>query len=175
MRGFKTMYDYRGKVAGMVIAAVGSMLVIIQKLAPFNVFRSMNAEQHYYLSAWITVVGLFSIAFSMEKHEDERVKKIRAGAMQLVIGLLIGLLLALSFTGIVIGDFDLAPEMLIAIAGFYLVFYLVVFHIGLYTDILWQYDADEIPIVENIKKNWWVHLVVVIVMMGVLLLIFSII
>lgn len=169
------MYDYRGKVAGMIIGAVGALLVIIQKLAPFNVFRSLEMEQHYYLSLLLTISGLFLIAFSMEKHEDERVKKIRAGAMLLVTGLLIGLLLALSFTGIVIGDFDLAPELLMGIAGFYLVFYLVVFHTGLYTDILWQYDADEIPIGENIRRNWWVNLVVVIVMAGILLLIFSII
>lgn len=175
MRGFKTMYDYRGKVAGMITAAVGVLLVISQKLAPYTIVDSLTAEQHYYMSIWVTIAGLYFIAFGMEKHEDERVKKIRAGAMQIVLMLILGMQLAVTFTGVMIGDFDISPELLMMMLGFYLILYLVIFHVGLYTDKLWQYNVDEISVKENIKKNTWVHLLMVVVMAGILYLLMKLI
>ena len=52
--------------------------------------------------------------------------------------------------------------------GFYLLFYLIVFHIGLYSDKLWQYNVDEISVKENIKKNTWVHLLLMVGMLAIL-------
>lgn len=173
MRGFKTMNDYRTKVAGMITAGTGVVLTAVQKLTHFTVLKKLDVTQHSYLCMWVAVAGLYLMAFSREKYEDERVKKIRSGSVQIVIMLMMGMLLAISLTGIISKDLDFPPEVLMIIAAFYLIFYLIVFHIGLYYDKMWNYDADEVGIKENIKKNSWVNILFAILAVIILNILFS--
>lgn len=175
MRGFKTMNDYRTKVAGMITAAAGVVLTIVQKLTDFTVLKNTDVEQHRYLCIWIALAGLYMMAFSREKFEDERVKKIRAGSVQVVIMLMMGMLLAVSLTAVMAKDFDFPAIMLMLIVGFYLIFYLIIFHIGLYYDKMWMYDADEVSIKENVKKNIWVNILFAIVAVIILQLLFKLV
>ncbi len=167
MRGFKTMYDYRGKVAGGIAAAVFAVVTLVQKLTHFTLFKKLNADQHYYLCLCMVAMSLYTMAFSREKNDDERVKEVRARSLQITFMLFAGVLLALSFNGIIFPDLQFDGTALLFLSGFYVVFYLVIFHIGIYFDNVWQF-GEEPGIWQNLKKN---KLMIVLIWIGSLILI----
>ena len=167
MKGYKYMYDYRGKVAGMIIAGVGLPALVIQKLTHFTVSPRLSDAQHFNLLLWITLLGLFTMMFSYEKYEDERIKLIRAKAFMIVFALMTGSILAFAFTVtlqpsspkfedilLTSDDVIMAGRMMMFYPAVAIVIYLILFHIGVYFDQAWDYK-DNVGFIENLKRNKW--------------------
>lgn len=186
MRGYKVMYDYRGKVSGMVIAALGTIALLIQKYTHFTVLAGLNSDQHFNVLLWVTLFGLFLMMFSYEKHEDERVKQIRAKAVMIVFGIMTGAILAFALTISIIpfidpGDLQPAAadegvwlgRLLMFYPAVGIVLYLLIFHVGIYYDKVWDY-SDNISVLENIRKNKWHIIIIAIISIIVVRLIFTI-
>lgn len=173
MRGFKTMNDYRTKVIGMIASGAGVVLSVVQKLTHFTFSRKLTDEKSFFLCLFVVVTGLYLMAFSREKFEDERVKRIRAGAVQLIFMLMTATLLAFSLTGIIHEEVVMPGNLLLCALGFYFLLYNIIFFIGLRYDKLWEYNADEIGILENLKKNKKIIIIVQIVCAILLYLVFK--
>lgn len=185
MKGANVMYDYRGKVAGIVISAICIVVLVVQKLTDFIVIEKLNAAQHFNIILWFTLLGLVTIAFSKEKNEDERVQHIRAKSFMYVFLITTGATLAFAFTvtlmptqnsdmanGVTLTKDDIieAGRMLMFYPAIGIVIYLVMFHIGLYFDQTWDYK-DEAWTVKRLWKDKRYRLAV---MIGGLLIIYLI-
>jgi hypothetical protein len=83
----------------------------------------------------LTALGLYFVAFSKEKVDDDRVKAIRGKALQGGFGVLVAMMISLSFIAIIKPSFLFsgANELsVIALVG--LISYLLIFDTGLYFD-----------------------------------------
>lgn len=158
MKGVNIMYGYWGKVAGIIIAALGAIMLITQKLTDFIIISKLSSAQHFNILLWITVLGLFTIAFSKEKHEDERVQQIRTRAFAFAFMMVTASTLAFAFAVNLMPTVDeelaqgvtLTPAEIIELSRimmFYpavaVVIYLIMFHIGLYFDQTWDYENES--------------------------------
>lgn len=100
----------------------------------------------------LTIIGLFIIAFSQEKVDDDRVKIIRGKALQVGFGILLAILFGLVLISIFNTSFSLnEANDLSLIAIIVLIIYLLLFNIGLYYDSKWIYNNETV--VSNIYKN----------------------
>lgn len=159
------MYDYRGKVAGMIIAGISLVILLIQKFTDAIVTNKFNADQVYNMILWCFILGLFCVAFSYEKIEDERVKQIRSKAMAAAFMIESGSLLAFGFTMSTAAQKEGALKevmdatyyvelgrMLMFMPAVAIALHLVMFHVGLYRDQYWDY-SDKVSIINNLIKN----------------------
>ena len=165
MRGYKVMYNYKGKVKGMIMAGVGLTALLVQKFTHFTVTGKLNSGQHYNILLWVTLAGLFTMAYSHEKVEDERVKQIRARALAIAFMVETAAIMAFGFAlSIAAQKAGMDNEVMDAAAyiewGRLLMFFpavaiamhLIIFHVGLYFDQHWDY-SDHITVWDNLKKN----------------------
>lgn len=174
MKGMKVMYSYKGKIAGVVISALGFAALLIEKSTVWLPIKKYNHLQHLALFQWITLLGLFTIAYSKEKYDDDRAHAIRLKSLQIAFALQQAVVLAMALTG------SLHPEpmdysILFAMAAIGIIMYLLLFHFGLYFDELWDFDDKSTLAnkLKNIQKNKWsllVYLVISAVMMLLLTL-----
>lgn len=165
MKGQTLMYNYKWKVAGMVIAAVSFIALVIQKLTHFTVLTKLNADQHFNILLWLTVFGLFTMMFSYEKHEDERVKQIRAKSVMMVFMLMFAATMGIGFTMSIVpvsemGNETVTPSDMIEIGRLLMyypacavILYHIIFNVGLYFDNEWDYE-DNTSVLDNIKNHW---------------------
>jgi hypothetical protein len=176
MKGFTTMYDYRGKISGIIISAIGLALMVAERIHPFTISGKWNPEQNYSLFLWIMMLGLFLIMYSKEKIEDERNKLIRLKAFQISFMIMVGTMLAFCLTSGTANQTDLKMEGkdLYIFPAIGIFTYLLVFHVGLYFDEAWDYeDKGLITNLKNIKRNglgYLAYLVVCIILMILLIL-----
>ena len=63
------------------MAGVGLLLSLLEWKTEIIIFHKLPAVTHLHFCLWFTLCSLLSLAFCMEKEEDERVKQIRAKAM----------------------------------------------------------------------------------------------
>jgi hypothetical protein len=165
MRGYKVMYNYKGKIWGMAIAGICLVALLIQKFSHFTIIEKLNSDQHYNVLVWLTLFGLFIMAYSHEKVEDERVKQIRAKALAIAFMIETASFMAFGFAlSLTAQKAGLDKEVMDAAAyvewGRLLMFFpavaiamhLIIFHIGLYFDQHWDY-SDDITVWQNLKKN----------------------
>lgn len=165
MRGYKVMYNYQGKIKGMAIGGAGLIALVVQKFTHFTVTEKLSSDQHYNILLWITLAGLFTMAYSHEKVEDERVKQIRAKALAIAFMMETAAAMAFGFAmSIGAEKAGLDKEVMDAAAyiewGRLFMFFpavaiamhLIIFHIGLYFDQHWDY-SDHITVWQNLKKN----------------------
>ena len=147
------MSSYQTKIGGLIVTAVALVLLLIVKLHGPLLFLPKPAPDKQFTVLFVAVIfGMYMIAFSKEKNDDERVHVIRAKALQMAFMILTGSLIAVAMTAAT-GKDDATPisELLGSLAAFGLGTYLVVFHIGLYFDPAWAYNDDTV--IPNIKKN----------------------
>lgn len=158
MKGFTIMYDYRGKVSGYIISALGIAAMVAERLHPFILNRKWSAEQHYGVFEWVALLGLFLIMYSKEKVDDERTKQIRLKAIQIAFMLMAGTTMAFGFTGVVSGssDLSLGGREMYLIPAMGVMLYLLIFHVGLYFDEVWEYeDKGLVTNLRSISANKW--------------------
>lgn len=173
MKGTMSMYDYRGKIWGLIISAIALLAMIGERLKGFIIFKKLTVAQHYGIFEWIMLAGLFCIIYSKEKHEDERAKQIRSKSFQMSFALTMSVLLAQALIGTLHPNYVIEPQILFFIAAFGIMMYLFIFHIGLHFDFLWEYDDKGVwENLRNIDKNIWGKLVYLIAG-GVILLLLS--
>lgn len=170
MKGMKIMYDYNGKIKGIIISAAGLALTISEKLHPWAVLPRFTAEEHQAFFKWVALLGLVTIAYSKEKLEDDRSTAIRLRSLQIAYMLQTAVILGMALT------LSHSPEpidasILFMMAAIGIVMHLLLFHIGLYFDELWDYD-DKSTLGErlrNIGSNKW-SLLVYLLLSGLMLL-----
>jgi hypothetical protein len=187
MKGMNMMYDYRGKIAGMIIAAVGIILLIVQKITGFTVLEKFNADQHFNMILWFTLLGLFTMMFSKEKMEDERVQFIRMKSLLYAFVLMIAATLAFGLTVSIMpfedmdlkdgttltpDDIIMGGRMLMFYPAVAMVIYLVMFHVGLYFDNTWDYE-DKPWSFSSLKKHWGYRIAIIIAGIAIIELIFK--
>jgi len=169
------MYDYRGKLAGIGISAVGFMLVLAEKLHPFSLKPGWTPEQHYGFFVWVALLGLFLMVFSKEKAEDERAKLVRLKAFQISFMVTISTLMAFSLMTSVTGEpIGMDASFMNIVPATALILYLLVFHVGLHFDQVWEYeDRGLFDNWRHIGRNKWgilAYLVICAILMIILVL-----
>lgn len=162
MKGMLVMYSYKGKIGGAIIAAIGLIGIISQALHPWALSLKIDADKTMALLRWITLAGLLTVGFSKEKYDDDRAVAIRLKALQIAVTLQQAVILGMALT------FSLHPEpleadILFALSGIGIIMYLLLFHLGLYFDILWDYDdkstkGGRLKSIMNNKRSLIVYL-----------------
>ena len=165
MKGMTSMYSHEWKARGFIVSAIGFIGMIAERLKPFAFLKKFNADQHSALFQWIMLFGLVLVIYSKEKYEDDRAKMIRLKAFQIAFGLEQAVILAMALTGTLAKEpMTLAATDLFIFSAAGIILYLLVFHIGLYFDFLWDYeDRGVIENLKNIKKNRWGVLVYLLI------------
>lgn len=185
MKGMTRMYDHRGKIAGAIIASLGLIGLIVSKLTDFIIIEKYSSAQHFNLLVFITTLGLFTILYSKEKLEDERVHFIRMKSLMYAFGLLVALPMILAFNlSLFPQDYFETPRLesadIIEMARVLMFYpalscslYLVIFHIGLYNDALWDYE-DKAWTPKAMFQDWKGRLVMILISLTVLFIIIMI-
>jgi small-conductance mechanosensitive channel len=158
--------SYKNKYFGIAISIIGILFSIISslgvKIAFIEELSNGNSNSFYLL---ILIFGLYIMAFSKEKLEDERVKKIRSKALTVAMGVQLATLFAFVFTSITVDpEIVLDVSATITLLLITLIVYHLIFHISLFFDPSWVY-TDESAI-ENIKKHkkfFIIYLIVLII------------
>lgn len=171
MKGMLVMYDYKGKIRGIIISALGLAAMISERLFHWTVIEKLTWEQHLTLFKWVTLLGLMIIGYSKEKYEDDRAKAIRAKALQIAFMLQQSVTLAMGLT-MSLHNEPIDGDILFIIAAMGTLMFLLLFHVGLYFDLFWDFDdtAREKNFFKNIGKNKWSLLVYLALAAAALLL-----
>ncbi|OOQ59852.1 hypothetical protein [Mucilaginibacter pedocola] len=165
--------SYKAKIAGLALTGAALLLMILESISPFTIIKRLSTAQHSQLCFLLILFGLFIIAFSKERIDDDRVKTIRGKVFQFGFGILVSLLIALSFVGtvnthvIISLSNDLPLIILISLSV-----YLLLFNIGLYMDPLWIRSNETVG--TNIKRNkifFLVYICVLLMVVGYLIFI----
>ena len=147
------MSSYAGKIAGLIITAASLLLLLAVRIhgsLPFLSGPIAHRQSHLFFT--LIVAGLYLTAFSKEKDDDERVRAIRAKAMQSAFMLLTGIMIALTLVSLLVGENMFSESVVVAVVcGSAMAVYLVLFHIGLYFDPSWSYNDDTV--LPNLRKN----------------------
>lgn len=140
--------SYKYKIFALIILLLGSMLILFDSLGFEIVFIESQSHNHgsrlYY---YLIILGLYGMAYSKEKVEDERVKDIRNKAIKLSFGSL--LMLMFSFTIASGSSFHQEGEMLTLAQGLTIILisglsiYHIYFHLSLYRDPDWAYGEES--------------------------------
>jgi len=168
MKGMLIMYGNHGKKVGFVISAIGLLGIAIERLRPWLFIRKLDVTQHLAIFQWITLAGLLTIAFSKEKYDDDRAQAIRLKSLQLAFILEQAVVLAVGLTCSIAKE-ALDASVCFTVGAMGTIMYLLLFHVGLYFDFLWDYDDSSLKGYENvsrilrgfkrIEKNKWSFLV----------------
>ena len=157
MKGMTIMYDHSWKLKGVIISAAGLLAMIAERLHGFIIFSKWNVDQHYSIFQWIMLFGLILVIFSKERYDDERTKVIRLKSFQISFIVQQSSMLAIAITGsLAKKGQEFQGQDLFILSALGVVLYLLIFHVGLYFDFLWEYDDK--PLMENLRsvsKNKW--------------------
>lgn len=165
---FGRMHSYKMKLFGTAMAVASALLLAFHYfITPLSLVNSMNEDQHGFLFWWFTLYGLFIMAFSREKHEDERTVAVRAKSMRMALMIALGTPLAISVVTWIEEQYTFGGGDLIIVPTFCLVLYHVLFNIGLHFDHLWDYGEDNVP-ATKVKKTSW-HYLIYISLIAILL------
>lgn len=147
------MSSYQTKIGGLIFTPVALILLLIVKLhGPLMFLTKPAPDQQLNVLFAATVFGMYMIAFSKEKNDDERVHLIRAKALQGAFMVSMGSLIAMALTS-ALGKSQMPVDSIgmCAFSAFALGIYLALFHIGLYFDPAWAYNDDTV--IPNIRRN----------------------
>ena len=157
MKGATQMYDYRGKIAGIIVSLLGITGMVIERLSGAIFIKKYSEEQHYRLFLWGTLFGFLLTAFSKEKDEDERSKQVRYKSLQIsflgMVGSLLSYMLVCTMQP---AKAAMGLDEVYFFIAFGLLLYLFVFHAGLYLDFLWDYEDTGLwQNWKNMGRNKW--------------------
>lgn len=162
--------SYKSKQIAIGISIIGIVLSIFSSLGVGIAYIDQLSNGHsssFYLL--VLIFGLYMMAFSKEKFEDERVKQIRSKALSVSMGVQLAALFAFVFTSITV-DPTLSLDIfsMIFLLLFALGIYHLVFHISLYFDPSWVYTDESA--MDNIKKNKRFFIIYTLVALGTVIL-----
>lgn len=157
MKGMTSMYSHEWKARGFFISGVGLGGMILERIRGVIIFNKLSVEQHHDVFQWIMLFGLIVVIYSKEKYEDDRAKMVRLKAFQIAFGVQQGVILAMAFTGSISKKpMGLEAPDLYVFGALGIILYLLIFHVGLYFDFLWDYeDRGLVENFKNMNKNKW--------------------
>jgi hypothetical protein len=143
------MHGYHMKVAGAGIAFLGVLFFgwVFISGQPVS-WLEFNFDEQIQFSLLILAFGLYTMAFSKEKVDDERVQRIRQVALRISFQLLVAIFIVFNFAAL-LGKFEVAYSLYLVI--FALVFYHLVFHIALFRNPDWAFK--DVTVAENFQMN----------------------
>lgn len=161
--------NYHFKKIGIGITGVSLLLLLLSPgLELFKVVSTWTLEQNENLLKVLLGFGLYTIVFSQEKEEDERVAHIRGRALRFGFMILTAVSLSLGIVGITFdATSSFSPIHLAELTAMVLLVYLVYFYYSLYFDPKGNYTENTPS--ENYSKNK--RMVVIRVVSGIILLI----
>lgn len=157
MKGLTAMYEYHSKKWSILLSAIGLAGMIGERTKGFILFKKLNADQHYAMFEWLMLGGLFILIFCKEKYDDDRTKAIRLRSFHIAFLIQQSTLLSMALTGSLAQNMEQLPyNMLFMFSAIGIILYLLIFHIGLYFDFLWEYDDKSVwENLKSINKNKW--------------------
>jgi hypothetical protein len=139
------MYEHKWKKWGVVLASIGLVLLVAERLTGFIIIQKLSADQHHSIFEWIMLLGMVMIMYSKEKQDDERAKMIRLKVFQVVFLLMISTLLAIALsTDLTNKTGTVDVDSLFVAPAFGIILYLLLFHLGLYFDVLVEYEDKTV-------------------------------
>ena len=147
------LQSYKVKIVGLIVSMLAAILMAVFKsFKNLILINSLDNSQHFQLFIWLSISGLFLIAYSKEKNEDARVKIIRSKSLQIAFGFLVSTLLAVNLVGIISSSFSInVSQDMSLIAAVGILTYLLCFYIAIYFDPNWTYNDDSV--LASFKKN----------------------
>jgi preprotein translocase subunit Sss1 len=175
MKGSSTLYDYRGKIAGIIISVLGIAGMVIERLTHIILYSKYSSDQHFRIFLWGTLFGFLLIMFSKERDEDERSKQVRYKSLQIAFLGMVGSLLSYTLVCTIQPDkATMGLDEVYFFLAFGILFYLAIFHVGLHLDFLWDYeDTGMWQNLKNIGRNKWgilAYLLICVIMLALLTL-----
>lgn len=165
------MYSYKGKIAGAIVAIAGFIAAIAEKLHPWQFSPKLAPDQMMSLFKWVMLLGLFTIGYSKERYDDDRAVAIRLKALQISVMLQQAVIMGMAFTSSLAHE-PVDSDLLFVLAAIGIVMYLLLFHVGLYFDFLWDFNdkSRQSNPLKNWRKNKWsllVYLLLGIIMLAI--------
>lgn len=146
------MHSFVHKIIGSIIVVLSAVILVILNYFPqLDIIQKFGPEKEFEVFMLAAFFGLFIMCFSKEKVDDERVKQIRAKALQIAFGMMCIVLISFQFAILVINGTADSTEVLPVITAVGLLSYLFFFHVGLYFDADWVYNDDTVS--ANFRKN----------------------
>lgn len=160
MKGYRSMMGHQNKPLALGLIVGGLVIAVAEKIHPFTILPNHTRNQHIGLALCITIYGMMLLAMTKEKIEDERVKAIRAQAMQFTVLMFVITNLTTAFMNL------LNPADRAAIGNRWIILnlmmnltvYHIFFRIGLYRDKYWNYQSDDISLKDAWFKNKWLSI-----------------
>ncbi len=160
MKGYRSMMGHQNKPLALGLIASGLVVAVAEKIHPFTILPDHTRNQHIGLALCIAIYGMMLLAMTKEKIEDERVKAIRAQAMQFTVLMFVITNLTTAFMnllnttdGTTIGNRWIIINLLMNMT-----IYHIFFRIGLYRDKYWNYQSDDISLKDAWLKNKWLSI-----------------
>ena len=152
--------NYWTKVLGLVLFSLAALLGLLLYIVPATTtLLSYPFDQQVEAVGWILGLGMFFIAISKEKLDDERVAQIRAASYRITFSILS---LSVFFWGArnirELGSITFDPLLLFIS---YLGTYLLVFYLGILRDPKEYYGAQDGA--QNWKNDRWVRILALVV------------
>jgi len=155
------MYGHQYKKWGVVVSVIGFITMMITRFGKVLFLKKYSLDQQYAVFEWIMLFGLILVMFCKEEFEDERAKAIRLKALQTAFIIEQAVLLAMALvTGTYKSAGPIDASLLFAVSALGIIMYLLIFHVGLYFDFLWDFeDRGLLENWRNLNKNKWGMLV----------------
>lgn len=160
MKGYRSMIGRQNRPLVLGMIAGGLIIAVAEKIHPFTIIPNHTRNQHIGLALCITIYGMLLLAITKEKVEDERVKAIRAQAMQFTVLMFVITNLTTAFMNLLnIADrAAIGTRWIILNLMMNLTIYHIFFRIGLYRDNYWNYQSDDISLKDVWLKNKWLSI-----------------
>lgn len=149
------------KLLGLALAFISLSLLITEKITEIKFVNSLSLQQHMQFIFLVMIISLFLVAFTKEKLDDDRVKIVRNKSFQLAFGFILSIIIAFSLVSTIHPELSTSGQNdlnLIALIG--LIFYLIAFNIGLYSDPNWIYNTGTL--IENVEKHKIIFIIYVL-------------
>lgn len=171
MKGYRSMIGHQNRPLAIGMIAGGLAIAVAEKIHPFTIIPDHTRNQHIGLALCITIYGMLLAAITKEKVEDERVKAIRAQAMQFTVLMFVITNLVPVFMGFIdpanaspIGKRSILMNLMMNMTVYH-----VFFRIGLYRDNYWNYQSDDISLKDVWFKNKWVSIIAIALFLAALI------
>lgn len=174
------LYGFRLKYVGIAISILSlTLLFITEKLSHIPTFQGYSEKEFGIILLCLNGIALYFIAFSKEKHEDERISLIRDKTFRVSFGSVMAALIALTVSQMFFMK-DVDNERMITLSTAFLMF-MFLMNLGLITQIVVFYyriftNSDtasyDFTVTENIRNNKVLYLVFAIIYLAGIIALF---
>lgn len=154
------LHSFQVKIVGAVISLIAIILLLLVNFIDGLVLIPKPDGMQVDILLWINAMGLFFIAFSKERYEDERVSLVRDRTYRSTLGMMLAVMFAISITDALVRPQSQAvhpiqvfPTMLIIT----LIYHLIIFYFRLYSNV--NMDVEEQTVVQNVKNNRLLYII----------------